>query len=84
MEENNFFRLINRYTDDDSCLFITVSNSVVRIYCPFRVVCNDVAAGHKKGAIYLVTKVISINGCSILYQIGENVYPHRYFKLITV
>lgn len=82
MEENNFFQLINRYTNNDSCLFITTSNKIVRVHCPFRVVCCETTSVHKQGYAYIVTKVFSTDGHSILYKIGDDVHPHRHFKLI--
>lgn len=84
MEENHFFQLINRYTNNDSCLFITVSSRIVRVHCPFRVVCCEATSVHKEGSVYLVTKVFSTDGCSILYKIGDECYPHRHFKMITI
>ena len=78
MEEVN----IKVILDPKSILVINHKGRLRKLYCPFRVVSLK-AVGHIPiDSFCYVESVMADNRDLILYQIGENYFPHSNFQII--
>ncbi len=64
-----------------SCLFFNSKKGLIRINCPFKVICIIEITEFKKGEKLIVERVSTDKYNSILFTINSNLYLHKYFIL---
>ncbi len=68
------------YVDDEgSCLFLT-KYKLVRVTCPFKVVCIEAVGDLKVGDSVDVEEVLRGASNTITYCIKDRYYPHSHFS----
>src|SRR5688500_12928838 len=65
--------------DDQSCLFLN-SFRLIRVNCPFQVICICTVIGFRTGDKVKVEKVLEGSDSTLLYQIHGKLYSHYYFQ----
>ncbi len=75
---NNRIYLIN----SKSCLFYNIKKGLIRINCPFVVLCIFEISDFKIGDKLNVDSVGATKNNNIVYVILSKPYPHKYFILI--
>ena len=64
-----------------NCLFHNSKRGIIRIYCPFKVICIIQVSNFKIGDELMVERVCSADNNKIIYIIQSKAYFHSYFRL---
>jgi hypothetical protein len=64
--------------DETSCLFLT-KYKLVRVGCPFKVICIVAVEGFMEGDILVVDEVLRGSSNTLIYCINDRYYPHFHF-----
>ncbi len=63
-------------------ILIVSENGIKRLYCPFKVKAIEVVFDKlSKGQVYHVERVKIGRSEPLIYVVGGNNYPHRYFVI---
>ena len=73
--------LMQKWSQSNSLLVVTLAGLLLRLSCPFWVECDCKVARLQQGERYLVDRVVFQDG-KLAYQIREKVYLSRYFRLV--
>lgn len=72
---------INHYCSPKSLLVITPYGKLIRIYCPFQVVCMEPVAALNEFGRYLVSSVLMTEAGVIVYMIDSTSYYYHHFLI---
>lgn len=63
-------------------LLVLSKAGLKRIYCPFKVCCIEPIGVYFPEDETMVNAVKITSGLKLAYQIGKEVYPYKYFRIL--
>lgn len=73
---------LQKWCKGNSILIVSITGTLLRLYCPFTVECTYDTGMLLAGKRYKVDRVFITNDLLLSYQIQGSVYHFKYFNII--
>ncbi len=73
---------LQKWVNGNSLLIVSIKGILSRLNCPFDVESLTDEFGLQKHHTYQVKRVLIDKQFQLVYQIGEELYPFRYFTIL--